>query len=565
VFKTIRQTNLFFASLALVIAFLSPAFAQDNYPFAKSPSPSGSFLAGNQAAKDMRTKEAARFFLDASESDWDNPDIVERAFIALAADGRIEDAAALAQHLIELDPNNEIARLLLGTIAIKERRYTSAVKQLENVKNGNFTTISAIILKAWALIGEKKFNSSQALLDELSKAGLGDFLVFHRSLMADVAGKRELALKYAKQSYENEPYISRVVENYARILANSSSFSQAKSIISAYKNNGLNHPVINEIEQNIDAQIRPGKTASTIQAGASEMYHGIGVALAKERRNELAILFFRLGLYLNPKAQTISMSLAQLFEDNHLYEDANKIYSLLDKNSALKSLAMINFAQNLDAMDDREEAIRKLKNIVAVQPDNLEAISALGDMYRYDEQYKKAIKYYTKALKIVGGNNPADWRFYYVRGISYERSDQWKKAEADFLIALKLNPGHPQVLNYLGYSWVDKGINLKAALKLIVQAVETSQNDGYIVDSLGWAYYRLNRIEEAVETLEQAVNLLPNDPEINDHLGDAYWSSDRRDEAMFQWEIAIDVDKIGDVTKRASEKLQNAQEALPKK
>jgi len=560
VFNIIRLKTFLASLIALMLVFTSPIYALDNSFLAASPSTSGSFLAGQQAFRDMRTEQAARFFLDASESEWGNPAIVEQAFIALTADGRIEDAAALAQHLIEIDPTNEIARLLLGTLAIKERRYTSAIKQLDNVKNGNFTTITAIILKAWALIGEDKFTSSQILLDELSKAGLDNFLLFHRTLMADVAGNKELALKYAMQTYENDAYVSRVVETYARILANSSKFSQAQSIIAEYKKKNLAHPLIDEVSKKIDAKIRPGKTASTVQEGASEIYHGIGVALSNEGRNELAMLFFQLGIYLNPNAQMTIMALAQLLERAELYEEANKIYSQLNKNLAFKSSAMINIAQNLDAMGDRDEAIRKLKNIVVISPDNLDAISALGDLYRYDEKYSLAIKAYSKALKIVGGQNPRDWRFYYVRGISYERSNQWPKAEADFLMALKLNPGHPQVLNYLGYSWVDKGMNLEPALELIYQAVEASHNDGYIVDSLGWAYYKLNRIDEAVEVLEQAVDLLPNDPEINDHLGDAYWKVGRKNEARFQWTIAIDVDQKGDVTKRAEKKLQNVQD-----
>jgi len=553
-------SNFSFFKLALIMLFASITLPANSLslPFeAKSPSASGSFLAGQQAFKDLRTKQAARFFLDASESDWDNIAIVQNAFIALVADGRIEDAAAIAQHLIELNPNHEIARLLLGTIAIKERRYTSAINQLNKVETGNYTAISAIILKAWALVGEKNFPASQPLIDELSKAGLDDFLIFHKTLMADVAGNRNLALQYAARAYKNDKYVSKTVETYARILANSSRFEEALAIIDAYKNEGLGHPIINDIEEDIIANIRPGKIASNVQMGAAEMYHSIGVALANEGRTRIAMSFFRLGLYLNPKAQSITMALAKLLEKAYLYDEANAIYNSLDISSVLKNKANVNIALNLNASGAREEAIRKLSNIVATQPDNLDAVSVLGDFYRYEEQYKDAIKAYTKALKIVDGNRPQDWRFYYVRGIAYERSDNWKKAETDFLKALKLNPGQPQVLNYLGYTWVDKGMKLKPALKLIRQAVEESHNDGYIVDSLGWAYYKLNRIKQAVETLEQAVSLLPNDPEINDHLGDAYWKAGRKLEATFQWKIAIDVDEKGDVTLRSEEKLKD--------
>jgi Flp pilus assembly protein TadD len=221
----------------------------------------------------------------------------------------------------------------------------------------------------------------------------------------------------------------------------------------------------------------------------------------------------------------------------------------------MKSTAVVRVATNLDAMGDRPEAIRRLSNIVATRPDDLDAVSVLGDILRYDEQYEKATEAYGKAIELSGGNRPADWRFYYVRGIAYERSKQWELAEADFLKALELNPDQPQVLNYLGYSWVDQGMNLKPALEMIEKAVKAQPQDGYIVDSLGWAFYRLGRIDEAVDVLEDAVQLRPNDPEINDHLGDAYWTAGRVQEARFQWKIAIDVDEDGNVTERATRKL----------
>jgi Flp pilus assembly protein TadD len=162
---------------------------------------------------------------------------------------------------------------------------------------------------------------------------------------------------------------------------------------------------------------------------------------------------------------------------------------------------------------------------------------------------------YTKALEITGGESPADWRFYYVRGIANERAKHWPQAEADFLKALDLNPDQPSVLNYLGYSWIDMDMNLDEALGMIEKAVEAQPQDGYVVDSLGWAFYKLGRIDEAVETLERAVMLRPNDAEINDHLGDAYWKAGRRLEAEFQWKVAKSVDEVGNVAERVGPKL----------
>lgn len=555
----------FIVCLLVLVTVLSPvvATAQNGLIPLKTPSPSGSFLAGQQAARDLRAEEASRFFLDASESDWENPAIVERAFTTLVASGAIDDAAVIAQHLIELEPANETARLLLGTVALKERRYSSAIKHMDLLGLDSFVGITGNIVKAWALIGSENYDAANNVMDELAETGLDEFLVFHRALMADVQGDRELAIAYARQSYESDPFVARIVEGYVRMLGNASRFDEARNALDAYANEGITHPKVTAIIDDIEKGLRPGKLAENPQKGAAEMFHGIGVALARDGALDVSVNFLRMGLFLDPQSDLLSVALAQIFEGAGRFEAANDIYTNLPDSSPMKPVALVRVAQNYDALGDRDEAVRRLKNITAAQPGNGEAILALGDLYRYDEQFEASAEAYTKTLELAGGDHPRDWRYYYLRGIAYERSDQWEKAEVDFLKALDLNPGQPQVLNYLGYSWVDKGLNLKRALGMIQEAVSVNPNDGYIVDSLGWAYYRLDRLDDAVRTLEQAAQLNPNDPEINDHLGDAYWRVGRKLEARFQWNIASGADQDSEAAKRAAEKLIHGLDAVP--
>lgn len=547
--------------LVFAASFAAPlASAQQSTLPLRTPSASGSFLAGQQALRELDTTLASRYFLDASEADWDNPVIVERTFTALAADGRIDDAAAVAQHLIEIEPENELARLVLGTVALKERRYRSAISHLDSAGATSFIGITASILHAWSLLGDDDYNGSQLVLDDLGQAGLEEFLVFHRALMADVASQRDLAIAYSEQAYAVDPYVARIVEAYTRVLGNASRFDEARAVLDAYENEGLSHPIVDVVAESIDRGVRPGKLASSVQIGAAEMFHGIGAALSRDGAIDIAVMFLQLGRYLDPQSDVLVMALGQLYDNGGRHEMANNLYEALPITSPMKPAATVRVAENLDSLGDREEAIRRLSNIAAVQEDNLDAVSVLGDLYRYDERYEEAIDAYTKSLEIVGGERPRDWRFHYVRGIAYERAKQWPNAEADFLKALELNPGQPQVLNYLGYSWVDQNINLERALEMIKQAVNSNPNDGYIVDSLGWAYYRLGRIDDAVRTLEQAVQLRPNDPEINDHLGDAYWAAGRKLEAQFQWNIVTFVEASDEVKERARLKLVNGLE-----
>ncbi|KQN77586.1 hypothetical protein ASE94_16435 [Devosia sp. Leaf64] len=519
------------------------------------PSATGSYLAGRQALNELRTDEAARYFNQAAQSDWDNPVLVERSFIAFAANGDMGQASQVAKRLIELVGQNELADLVVATEALKERRYTAAEDALETISQDTFTGITAGILRAWALVGEKRYAEADELMSKLGATGLEDFLVFHRALMAEASGDKAKALELAAKSFENEPYVARMVEVYARMLANDGKFDEATEVIKTFEDQGLTHPLVTVVKEAVEAKRRPGVFTTNVQIGAAEMFHGIGVALSRDGSKDLALVFLQLGRYLEPNADVISLAVGQLLDTDAQHDAANKIYESIPASSVMKPTAVVRIAQNLDAMGDRAEALRRLRNIVSTSPDDLDAVSVLGDLLRYDEQYTEAADAYTKALEISGGEAPADWRFYYVRGIAYERAKEWPKAEADFLKALKLNPDQPAVLNYLGYSWIDMDMNLDEALTMIEQAVDAQPQDGYIVDSLGWAFYKLNRIDEAVETLERAVMLRPNDAEINDHLGDAYWKAGRHLEAQFQWKVARSVDEVGNVAQRVDAKL----------
>ena len=552
------------AAIAIVLATGGASSVETGQMFSVvEQSAAGNFLAGRQALRDLRTEEAATYFRIAAESEWENPLLVERSFLAFAANGQISDAARVGAHMLETNPAHDLANLVVATEALKGRRYQAVIRQLESSGSDTFAGITSGILKAWAYEAEGQTEAANEVLDAIAANGLGDFLLFHRALIADVAGRTDEAIDYASRAFEADPFVARVVEAYARILGNAGRFDEAGEVIATYEAEGLTHPLITAVKQAIAAKRRPGVFAASPQAGAAEMFHSVGVALAREGGTEISAVFLRMGMYLDPASDVIDLVYAQLLDGAGQHETANGIYDRIPAASPLKPTAVVRVAENLDAMGDRDEALRRLGNIVATNPEDIQALSVLGDLQRAAKQYADATVTYTQALDVVGGDAPADWRFYYVRGIAYERNKEWSKAEVDFQRALELNPDQPQVLNYLGYSWVDQGMNLIPALDMIQKAVAAAPNDGYIIDSLGWAYYRLGRFEEAVEQLELAVQLRPVDPEINDHLGDAYWRAGRELEARFQWNIAASVDTEGAVKERVAKKLADGLEPLP--
>jgi Flp pilus assembly protein TadD/LysM repeat protein len=263
------------------------------------------------------------------------------------------------------------------------------------------------------------------------------------------------------------------------------------------------------------------------------------------------------------------IQLAAVAEQQNDAEEAISLYRRVPATSSLKRLSQLQLGLNLADLDRRDEAIRQLKTLVKENPDDMRGYLALGGVYSSKEDYASAAKLYDEAVTRMGDEKSflpkdprisANWNIYYQRGIAYERLKQWPKAEPNFRKALELYPDQPQVMNYLGYSWIDMNMNLEEGIELIRKAVNLRPSDGYIVDSLGWAHYRLGQYEDAVRELERAVSLKPDDPVLNDHLGDAYWRAGRKLEATFQWSHARDMKPDPEVLALVEKKLA---EGLP--
>lgn len=209
----------------------------------------------------------------------------------------------------------------------------------------------------------------------------------------------------------------------------------------------------------------------------------------------------------------------------------------------MRPAAELSRIDTLSRAGRTDEAGKAALSLTAAYPDLPQAWIALGDLLRQQEKFAQAVPAYDKALVLLD-DAPADARWFplYARGIALERSDQFDRAEADFLAAIEIRPDQASLLNYLGYSWIDRNENLDQALEMIQKAVQLSPDDGYILDSLAWAYYRLGRYDEAVAPMERAILTMSQDPLVNDHLGDIYWKVGRQREAEIQWQRALSLD-----------------------
>jgi len=524
--------------------------------------PSGNYLAARQANLERDADAASVYYRAALRTDPRNPELLELAFYSVLADVDIDEAVRLADLLIQLDRNNRNAHLVLGVKALKTKNYKEARQQFGLATRGPVTDLTATLLAAWSAAGA---NDSKGAIDAIDKlSGPEWYAIFkdmHAGLILDLANNKKEAVKRLEHSYKLDASALRVTQAYAGFLSRNGGREESLRIYGEFDKQLPRYPLVLEAMSTLRKDEPLPRLVDTVQAGAAEALYGLGAALGR-REEELSLAnrglaYLQLALYLDPNHSLAMLALADLYEAMKKPELAIKVYERVPANSPLKRNAEIQLATNVDTLERTEAAKKHLDKLIAAKPDDLEAILALGNIMRERKQYAGCADAYGKAVALQPAPTRANWTTYYFRGICFERDKQWAKAEADMKKALELYPEQPHVLNYLGYSWIDQGVHLDDGMSMIKRSVEQRPDDGYIVDSLGWAYYRLGNYDEAVKNLERAVELKPVDPTINDHLGDVYWKVDRVLEAKFQWSHARDLKPDADELKTIEDKLKN--------
>jgi tetratricopeptide (TPR) repeat protein len=531
------------AAAALALGWPGMATARAEAPANLSrTSTSGSYLAARHANGERDAAAAASYYRAALRGDPRNNELLSRTFLAVLANGEVDDAVKLAERVLQLDKNDRIAWLVLGVRALKQKQYPVARKELAQSVRGPITDLAATLLSAWTLASPSEAKAATDSIDKLTGADwYAIFKDLHAALILDLVGQKKEAAKRFERVYKLDPTMLRVVQSYGSFLSRQGNNGDALKIFAAFDEVLPRHPLVVDAENELKAGKKLPLMVDTPQAGAAEVLYGLGSVLGRRGGEDLGLIYLQLALYLVPSHPLALLSLGDLYEAMKKPELANKIYEHVPLNSPLQRNAQIQLAMNLDALDHTDEAKAHLEKLIAANPGDLEAIMALGNVLRARKQFAECAEVYSKGVDTLAKDEKSNWVIYYYRGICYERAKQWPKAEADLKKSLELYPEQPHVLNYLGYSWIDQGVHLDEGMSMIKRAVDQRADDGYIVDSLGWAHYRLGHMDEAVKQLERAVELKPEDPTINDHLGDAYWRVGRVLEAQFQWSHARDL------------------------
>lgn len=526
---------------------------------AEAPQPhgdAGAYLAARQAAADNRFAEAATFFDRAIAADPDEPELSQAAAFLHAVGGNLDTAAAEAEKLEAEDLSSPHSTLIL---MVRDAKAGDWQRLLEGLESGRQTSpVMDSFARAWGLMGRGDMSAAlDAFDDAMKEEGLSGYARQHKALALALAGDMEGA-EGLLSSPESEIGLSEVA-----ILARVEVLSQLDRNDEAFQliTDAFGSPPVHAGAAALLTRLEAGETLPFTRIASPA--EGLGVALLlvanAHGANETyaqALLHARLSAQLWPNSPSPELAAAEALIALDRPDLAAEALDRIPEDSPARFQADMSRARALDAAGHTGEAIAVLETLSFVHPDQPEIWSVLADMRRREGRMEEARTAYSRALALTEPGAPAAWVLHYARGIVHNELGDWPAAQADFEAALEDQPEQPSVLNYLGYSMVEREEDLPRALELIERAVELAPNNGAIVDSLAWALFRLGRVEDAVPHMERAAELEPTDPVITDHLGDVLWAAGRRDEAMFEWRRALSFDPTPEDAERIRSKLQ---------
>jgi len=500
----------------------------------------GRYLAARVGEQDHDYDVAADQMDQALALTPNDPEMIYAVFRLRMYAGRIDQAALLAPAVLATRPGDGFANLVLAVEAIKKGDYKGAERQLGRIGAENQLGALREYVMAWLKAGEKDFAAARAHLARLKPAAgeraEAPALVIEAQI-DELAGDKAAAEAKYRRAMTLDRNGLRTTIAVADGLRRLGKDADARELLKNYAEKYSDAVVVDALIAPNAPMPKPPSPA----AGIAEILFDIGGILAADQRNQrtdLALIFYQLAATLKPDQDFAWLMIAGLYEQFRQVPKAVAALGKIGPNSPLYWQARLRTAA-LDAQEDKlDQAVSRLRALVAEKPARIDAALTLADLLRTKERYADAVTAYDTAISRLRNPEERHWQVYFGRGIALERTKQWPKAELDMKKALELSPEQPYVLNYLGYSWIDQGMKLEEGMKMLERATELRPDDGSITDSVGWAFYRLGQYDKAVDWLERATEQKGEDPTIAEHLGDAYWHVGRRREARFQWERA---------------------------
>jgi len=494
------------------------------------PSWVGQYLSGYHATQSKNYEKASDFFSSSLNMRSNSEVLQTQTMSLLLVSGKFSEAVAIAKTLSQKSENG-LARLTLIVDAVQKNSLDEAERLTLDKKEDAGTIINHVIY-AWIKFGK---GEKQLAMETMRTLQNGDevflpFINYNYALIANLSGDT----KKAKELFDvlvQSPQLPNGIAAAAYDFYHAQNDAEKLEII--------------KTKFNYDGSVSKHPRVTNVKQGVSEALLGVGGIILTQYSPDKSAALFRLALYLNPELDDAKLLLGSILMTEGDYKGANEILSQIKQDSYLGDFAKLAIAKNFEAMDENDKARDYFEALSKNKETSIDAFVSLGDLARKKEDFRIAADYYTKAIEAAKAKDKEGkleakyWALYFARGVCYERLKEMDKSEADLLAALQLQPNQPDVMNYLAYSWIDSGKNLIQAKDMVLKAHVEKPEDPQIIDSVGWAYFKLGNYDNSVQYLEAAASLLPYDPTVNDHLGDAYWQTGRKNEARFQWQRAL--------------------------
>jgi tetratricopeptide (TPR) repeat protein len=520
-------------------------------------SDAGHYLAALIAQKNQDVDRASYHYRKALELKGDDSRFRHLAYFFTLAKGDFDGAVQLALGNQDTSYKDTLLPILLMTDAVDKGHMDEALSIAKSTPPSALAEMSVPLFKAWIAADRNAYEDALLHLAPLGQQPLFKGVHnLHAGLIADVTGHLDSAIRFlsSRETLGDSPNL-RTVQMLASALYRNGQEDKAFDLLDKFFESSPNLRL--GLSKEAYKTILTTPSIRNTKDGLAESLFTLAFFVNEQGAKEVALAYTQMALKLRPDFSLGNFLLGEIFSAQQQYTQANAAFEKVSETSWVYHSARLNLAENYTAMDQHDAALRILTSLTEQFPDDPQTWIKIGDTYRADKQYAQAATAYSAAIRHLGTANESHWGLYYARGVMYEQAGAWEKAEQDLKTSLKLSPEQPFTLNYLGYSWLDRGENLKEAEAMIRKAVALRPYDGFIIDSLGWALLLLDDMPGAIENLERAVELTPEDPTINSHLGDAYWLVGRKNEARFQWTRALSLEKIEKNKDLITDRLEN--------
>lgn len=509
----------------------------------------GLYLAGRVAHLRRDFNTAANYYVEVINNDPSNADLISRLYVILSSEGRVSEAAVYAKDALKAGDQNNFTYIIIAVDYMKKKQYEDALKTISQLKGPVYDEFINPLMVSWVMAGQGKKEEALKELEKIRKEpALEAMYNFHAGMINDYFDDSIEATKHYQYLIEEAKLEMsfRSLQLISNFYIRNGEKEKAVELVGRYNDDRFMIDMLKRLYNTVE-KADPAKTEKILSSadyGLAEALFSIAATLRQGPAGvDLAHIFICLSIYSNPNYDLANLLLADILESREMYDKAILLYDKIGKDKETYYTAQIKIAINYTITKQYDKAVEVLRRLMVDNPNDYQVFLDLADNLRMLRKYDEAIEYYNKAIDNISEVKNRNWVAFYALGVAHERNGNWEKAEENLKKSIELSQNHFVPLNYLGYCWVIRGENVEEALSMIIEAYNQAPNDGHIIDSLGWALYKIGMYQEAVTYLEKASEIEPGNALVSNHLGDAYWMTGRKVEAAFQWEHVLVLDE----------------------